>query len=825
MSLSDLLGVARKRAGLRAMLQQAKVRRQSRAAAAVAGVVLGEKALREAPPATVIVEPELNGRYWISIAPDQWRLFIHGRIMHTAFRGADLGEKRFRLVISGEPSLDRVDQGMLPDLWRAAQAWAVENGGPVEQPRATPAPLAQSDAQRRARLDDLDRRWRQAEAADTRKRRSVTDEDIAELREIVRGVAARHGGDARTLHVRKGTGSMRGTVGVMGHHRGTPMPLYVDVMRAIRDAGFDYPVHMRSSIDQNLERAEAYPGDRVLSEWFVRRQGPRAARQQPAVAVDDSAALAWTSPSYGEVKITEPRASGRTGKEWVNLSAEIGGKRMRFGWSPAQRRWSRSEVPPTDLVLEAVSRGWDFSDDPEVLSRSVRQRKPRQAAPRVQRAPAVREQVRGGPDAWRAAAMATLAPSEARALSSAARRKGESMVGKSEDDADRVGLQNTARRAGMGAARRERAGRELSWGRRLLALADAIDAGTYQPDAFDQAIVRSEGNRELAEQLWAQRRDLGDAQTSDYRGSGVWTWKTKPAAFFNEGAVRDFPSLLRVVKKHGRPDKNGYGFEVPVTPEAVEQISAAIRKVKSQGKKDVGRNDDDLKRLRAHLELGFFEKSDHDRIAARFDQFLSLFGDTRAARQRKQRQQRRKSEAALIGVKIPGFVPTPPGVVADMVRWAELESGERVLEPSAGKGDIADVVRDAADVRLDAVELNATLREILTGKGHRLVANDFLQYEPGPVYDKVLMNPPFEGLADIDHVRHAFELLRPGGRLVAIMGEGTFFREDKKAKLFRDGLLSRYAVHEQRLPEGAFLEGIRPTGVRARLVVLDKPVG
>jgi hypothetical protein len=45
-----------------------------------------------------------------------------------------------------------------------------------------------------------------------------------------------------------------------------------------------------------------------------------------------------------------------------------------------------------------------------------------------------------------------------------------------------------------------------------------------------------------------------------------------------------------------------------------------------------------------------------------------------------------------------------------------------------------------------------------------------------------VMNPPFANFQDIAHVRAAFNLLEPGGRSVAVMGEGVFFRQDRKAE-------------------------------------------
>jgi 16S rRNA G1207 methylase RsmC len=59
-------------------------------------------------------------------------------------------------------------------------------------------------------------------------------------------------------------------------------------------------------------------------------------------------------------------------------------------------------------------------------------------------------------------------------------------------------------------------------------------------------------------------------------------------------------------------------------------------------------------------------------------------------------------------------------------------------------------------------------------------------------YDRIVMNPPFENGQDIAHVEHAYELLSPGGRLVTVMSEGPFFRQDKNAASFRNWLEERY---------------------------------
>jgi 16S rRNA G1207 methylase RsmC len=84
-------------------------------------------------------------------------------------------------------------------------------------------------------------------------------------------------------------------------------------------------------------------------------------------------------------------------------------------------------------------------------------------------------------------------------------------------------------------------------------------------------------------------------------------------------------------------------------------------------------------------------------------------------------------------------------------------------------------------------------------------------------FDSIFMNPPFENLQDVDHVRHAYALLAEGGELVAVMSESPFFRMDKKAVDFR-AWLDEIGGYSEQLPAGSFQES--GTGVQARLVHL-----
>jgi len=199
--------------------------------------------------------------------------------------------------------------------------------------------------------------------------------------------------------------------------------------------------------------------------------------------------------------------------------------------------------------------------------------------------------------------------------------------------------------------------------------------------------------------------------------------------------------------------------------------------------------------------------------------------ELRVADVEKQKAQKlAQMEAEVQFRPLPGFFPTPKPLVRKMIEAADIEEGQKILEPSAGKGDILDVLKEekpeATDVK--AVELMSPLVNILEAKGYDVTSKDFLEYkEPA---DKILMNPPFEKGQDIDHVRHAYDLLNPGGRVVAIVSEGSFSRSDKKATGFREWL-DEVDGRSEKIERGAFTgkEAFRQTGVASRMVVIDKP--
>ncbi|MEC4720463.1 hypothetical protein RY831_14975 [Noviherbaspirillum sp. CPCC 100848] len=176
-------------------------------------------------------------------------------------------------------------------------------------------------------------------------------------------------------------------------------------------------------------------------------------------------------------------------------------------------------------------------------------------------------------------------------------------------------------------------------------------------------------------------------------------------------------------------------------------------------------------------------------------------------------------ERALIGQRIGiDFFPTPKLLAERMVGLAGVTQGVRILEPSAGNGNIAEAVRKAG-VEPDVAEISSQLREILLAKGFNVVGWDFMDVTDR--YDVIIQNPPFSN--DIQHVRHAYSLLQDGGKLVSIVGEGAFIRQGKAETEFRSWL-NEIAVEIEELPQGTFHDSslMVTTGANARLITVTK---
>lgn len=159
--------------------------------------------------------------------------------------------------------------------------------------------------------------------------------------------------------------------------------------------------------------------------------------------------------------------------------------------------------------------------------------------------------------------------------------------------------------------------------------------------------------------------------------------------------------------------------------------------------------------------------------------------------------------------------PTPPEIAKRVVELADIQDGNRILEPSAGTGNLLLAIQPSHLKKTVAVELNSQLADILRNRGQgwnnlcvEVVNGDFLSQNGNlGKFDRIVMNPPFDHGSDIKHIQHALGFLNPGGKLVAICANGP-----RQQEAFKD------ADQWIDLPEGSF-DG---TGVRTAIVVLTR---
>lgn len=156
---------------------------------------------------------------------------------------------------------------------------------------------------------------------------------------------------------------------------------------------------------------------------------------------------------------------------------------------------------------------------------------------------------------------------------------------------------------------------------------------------------------------------------------------------------------------------------------------------------------------------------------------------------------------------------TPPELAKELVALAGVRKDSRVLEPEAGIGNIADAAKEVTD-HVDCIERMTDFCEILKLKKHNVIGNDLLTAETAPIYDVVVMNPPFS--EECEHIKRAFDFLRPGGSLVAVCSSSIQWKSTRKYEQFRDWL----SEHTHSIDEcGAKFE---MTGVHTVVLVVDK---
>jgi len=167
------------------------------------------------------------------------------------------------------------------------------------------------------------------------------------------------------------------------------------------------------------------------------------------------------------------------------------------------------------------------------------------------------------------------------------------------------------------------------------------------------------------------------------------------------------------------------------------------------------------------------------------------------------------------------FFETPAALAGEMVERLGLSAGERVLEPSAGRGRLVDpCLRAGASVLAVEIWDQNTPHLLAMLSGDQVREADFLSLTPPEkLFDAVAMNPPFTGKQAIDHIRHAWGWLRPGGRMVAICDGGALVNQSAKERDFQRWA-DEIGAEAESLPAGTFAES--GTGVTSWLFCAAK---
>lgn len=168
------------------------------------------------------------------------------------------------------------------------------------------------------------------------------------------------------------------------------------------------------------------------------------------------------------------------------------------------------------------------------------------------------------------------------------------------------------------------------------------------------------------------------------------------------------------------------------------------------------------------------------------------------------------------------FYPTPIAVTMKMLEKVS-QHAKYFLEPSAGKGDIAEFIADRDRMRgyrrrdVDCIESEPDLISILQAKDLPVVGFDWLEYDGTCYYDAIIMNPPFSNGAA--HLLKAWNFLNSGEIVCLLNAETINNPYTAERKLLLD-IITQHG-HVQMLGD-CFSTAQRKTGVEVAMVYLKK---
>lgn len=119
-------------------------------------------------------------------------------------------------------------------------------------------------------------------------------------------------------------------------------------------------------------------------------------------------------------------------------------------------------------------------------------------------------------------------------------------------------------------------------------------------------------------------------------------------------------------------------------------------------------------------------------------------------------------------------------VAKKMVELSELKNEDKILEPSAGKGCILELIKQYPNHSYCEINSEFTQKYLLS-ISNNFIGNDFMQVWDR--FDKIIMNPPFSSNQYKNHIIHAYDILNEGGILVCLYPNNAQYLEQTNQQL------------------------------------------
>lgn len=413
------------------------------------------------------------------------------------------------------------------------------------------------------------------------------------------------------------------------------------------------------------------------------------------------------------------------------------------------------------------------------------------------------------------------------------KERAQNMIEKAEESLNQDRRTNTRRQAAQASSSEDKARNEIVFAKKLIKIAEGFENGSIkylhalrngkQLEQLESILSAGKRNRQAAEKLTYTekqnevKKPFEDVNYIEYPYP-VYYIETIKSILFPYSDTAGMKQVVNKILKNytGKSENDKIILKNDYT---IKLFKETALKIRNQWDKD--RIINQIKDFERIQKMGLVNEAI---LKTALRELISLSDGTEISEEEKKAIELKELERSFINKKIDGFFPTPELLIDRMFSMAKVFEGETILEPSAGLGHIAEAIKNRyPDNDLQTVEQNLSLSNVLEKKGFKNTCTDFLTLPTDEKkFDVIFMNPPFEKNQDIEHVKHAFNLLNPGGRLVAIMAGNKHENSNNKKIIDFLQMVEEFGYIQQN-EEGSFKSAFNSTNVNTITIYLEKP--